>query len=174
VITRKGIIIFLFVISLTWLHGAENASMQPTFSSRPRPKEIPGYSGDRQHGQAGDIKPLRVKVVNVLSEPVAGIPVIFEVVAYPAGGSDYKLDRRLVPTDSSGMAVVNFQPGTAGGEYQLIARIRSDEEENIQLFTTLRKRFRVAALYDGRSCRGTCPVSHGNGHHEPRIAEICR
>jgi phosphate:Na+ symporter len=135
VITRKGALILLFVISLTWLHGAENRALQSYFLLKAQAEGIRGYSGDRQHGQAGEIKPLRVKVMNVLSEPVAGIPVIFEVVAYPAGGSDYKLDRRLVPTDSSGLAVVNFQPGTAGGEYQLIARIRSDEEENIQLFT---------------------------------------
>lgn len=134
-ITRKGALIFLFVFSLTWLHGAENASMQTYFLLKARAEGAPGYSGDRQHVQPGDIRPLRVKVVNVFSKPVAGIPVIFEVVAHPAGGSDYKLDRRLIPTDSSGMAAVNFQPGTAGGEYQLIARIRSEGEENIQLFT---------------------------------------
>jgi phosphate:Na+ symporter len=135
VITRKSALIFLFVISLTWLHGAENGAMQSYFLLKARSEGVPGYSGDRQHGQAGDIRPLRVRVINALAEPVAGIPVIFEVVAHPAGGSDYRLDRRLVPTDSSGMAVVNFMPGTSGGEYQVIARIRSDEEENIQLFT---------------------------------------
>ena len=95
-----------------------------------------GFSGDRQHGTAGEtVSPIRVIVVNRQSEPVIGIPVIFEVVGYPAGGADYRIDRRMVPTDSLGMALVNFTLGTAGGEYQLIARIRSAGEENLQLYT---------------------------------------
>jgi phosphate:Na+ symporter len=96
----------------------------------------PGFSGDRQHGRAGElVRPLRVQVVNHRSEPVIGIPVIFEVVGYPAGGGDYLIYPKLVPTDSAGIAAVNFRLGTAGGEYQLIARIRSDGQENVQLYT---------------------------------------
>lgn len=106
------------------------------FLLKPAAPGEPGYSGDRQHGRAGErLKPLRAVVVNQDSVPVIGIPVIFEVVGYPSGGGDYGIDRKLVPTDSSGMAMVNFTPGTTGGEYQIIARIRSAGEENLQLYT---------------------------------------
>lgn len=95
----------------------------------------PCFSGERQHGNTGGLtNPLRVRVVNQRSEPVVGIPVIFEVVNYPSGGDDYHIDRKMVPTDSSGMAFANFRLGTVRGEYQVIARIRSSGEENIRLF----------------------------------------
>ena len=96
----------------------------------------PRISGDRQHGRAGEVvNHLRVRVINQRSEPVVGMPVIFEVVSYPAGGGDYRMERKMVTTDRSGVAIINFRLGSTGGEYQIIARIRSSDEENVQLFT---------------------------------------
>lgn len=109
---------------------------QSYYLVKPEKAGEPGFSGDRQHGKAGErVRPVRAKVVNRKSEPVTGIPVIFEVVGYPPGGGDYRLDRKMVPADSAGIAEVNFRLGTAGGEYQLIARIRSVTDENVQLYT---------------------------------------
>jgi phosphate:Na+ symporter len=109
---------------------------QNYFLLKPQPEGRPGYSGDRQHGSAGEVvNPLRAKVLNHRDEPVVGIPVSFEVVSYPSGGADFQFDRRLVTTDSTGMAIVNFRLGSAGGEYRIIARIRSAGEENVQLYT---------------------------------------
>ncbi len=106
------------------------------FLIKPVKEGDPGFAGDRQHGKAGEpVKPVRARVVDERSQPVVGIPVVFEVVDYPSGGGNYQIERRMVPTDSSGFSVVNFRLGTAGGEYHIIARIRSAEEENLQLYT---------------------------------------
>ncbi len=108
---------------------------QSYYLTKPEVAGEPGYSGNRQHGEAGDaVTPIRAKVTNQKCEPVTGIPVIFEVVDYPRGGGDYLIDSKLVPTDSNGLAEVNFTLGSAGGEYQLIARIRSAGDENVQLY----------------------------------------
>ncbi len=120
----------------TGLQSADLQAIRSYHLFKPELAGDPGFPGDRQHGRAGAaVRPLRAKVVNQDSEPVIGIPVIFEVVGYPSGGGDYQIDNKLVTTDSSGMAVVNFKLGTAGGEYQIIARIRSAGEENAQLYT---------------------------------------
>jgi phosphate:Na+ symporter len=106
------------------------------FLLKPQEEGRPGFSGDPQHGSAGEVvNPLRAKVVNHRNEPVVGIPVSFEVVGYPSGGADFQFDRRLVTTDTTGMAIVNFRLGSAGGEYRIVARIRSAGEENVQLYT---------------------------------------
>lgn len=103
---------------------------------KPTEPGVRGYSGDRQHAEAGEyVSPLRAKVTDQQGNPVVGIPVIFEVVGYPSGGGDYRIDRRMVPTGESGIAETRFRLGSAGGEYQLIARIRSAADDNVQLYT---------------------------------------
>jgi phosphate:Na+ symporter len=132
---KRAFLFLLFVIAGTFSWG-QTAGLQPFNLLKPVSDKEHGFSGDRQHGQAGDpVSPLRAKVINERSEPVIGIPVIFEVVNYPSGGGDYVLENRLVTTDSSGIATANFRLGTAGGEYQIIARIRSAGDENIQFYT---------------------------------------
>ncbi len=118
------------------LHSAQMQGGRNYFLLKPVKEGDPGFSGDRQHGRAGEIvRPVRARVVDERSQPVIGIPVLFEVVDYPSGGGNYQIDRKMVPTDSAGLALVNFRLGTAGGEYQIIARIRSAEDENLQLYT---------------------------------------
>ena len=132
---KRAILFLIFVLAGTFSWG-QTAGLQPYYLLKPVSDIELGFSGDRQHGQAGDpVSPLRAKVINERSEPVIGIPVIFEVVNYPSGGGDFVLDSRLVTTDTSGIATVNFRLGTAGGEYQIIARIRSAGDENIQFYT---------------------------------------
>jgi phosphate:Na+ symporter len=116
--------------------AADSFDIKSYYLLKPRAEGRPDFAGDRQHGRAGEVAgPLRARVIDQRSDAVSGIPVSFEVVSYPAGGANYQFDRKLVPTDASGMAVVNFRFGSAGGEYQIISRIRSAGEENIQLYT---------------------------------------
>ncbi len=125
--------LFSFSAGRTGLYEPDVQGMQYYFLVKPEKAGEPGFSGDRQHGETGGmVDPLRARVIDQRSEPVIGIPVIFEVVDYPSGGGDYRIDRRMVPTDSSGMAVVNFRLGTAEGEYRVIARIRSGADVNVQ------------------------------------------
>lgn len=142
---RTGIFLILYLFAASFLYAAgSDISIQspdnqdsPVYTlQKPSVSGVQGFSGDRQHGDAGqEVRPIRARVVNQRSEPVIGIPVIFEVVNHPAGGGDYRADSRMVPTDSAGLATFNFRLGTAGGEYQIIARIRSSGEENLQLYT---------------------------------------
>jgi phosphate:Na+ symporter len=135
------ILLFLSLMAITPVFALQETDVpepqqQSYFLLKPQVEGRPGFAGDRQHGNAGEVVgPLRAKVVNHKSEPVVGIPVSFDVVSYPQGGENYQFDRRLVTTDSSGMALVNFRLGSAGGEYRIIARIRSAGEENVQLYT---------------------------------------
>lgn len=142
---RAGIFLILYLFAACCLYAAgtdipiqwSGNQDSPVYTlQKPSAPGVQGFSGDRQHGDAGqEVRPIRARVVNQRSEPVIGIPVIFEVVGHPAGGGDYRADSRMVPTDSAGLATVNFRLGTAGGEYQIIARIRSSGEENLQLYT---------------------------------------
>ncbi len=140
-LNRVKRVLFLILFSVIVLPAAMPSDQnvpytQSYFLEKPYLPGFRGYSGDRQHGKSGDYTdPVRAMVVDQDGNPVVGIPVIFEVVGYPAGGGDYRIDNRMVPTDNGGIAEVNFRLGSSGGEYQLIARIRSADEENVQLYT---------------------------------------
>lgn len=133
---RPVVTIILLFFLISGLHASEMQTGQNYILIKPELNGDHGFSGDRQHGMAGEtVSPLRARVLNSESEPVVGIPVIFEVIRTPPGGDDYQIERKMVPTDSLGMAVVNFTLGSDGGEYQIIARIRSAGTENVQVYT---------------------------------------
>ncbi len=136
-------ILIAFIIAFFSVHGMpgqspdvpRDARSSEYYLLKPAIDGEPGFSGDRQHVDAGGpAETLRARVVNQLSEPVAGIPVIFEVVNYPSEGRDFQLERNMVITDPSGVATVGFRAGSAGGEYQVMARIRSVAGENVQIY----------------------------------------
>jgi Na/Pi-cotransporter len=146
------------------MHNGGTRERSSYYLLKPRIDGRPGYSGERQHSKAGGMAaPLRAGVVNQKSEPVIGMPVIFEVVAYPSGGENYQLDRRLVTTDSSGMAAVNFRTGSAEGEYRVMARIRSAGEENMQLYTVYARGQNWHLLFSARVAGGLALFLFGLG-----------
>ena len=146
------------------VHHGDARERSSYYLLKPRIEGQPGYSGELQHSKTdGMAAPLRARVVNQKSEPVIGMPVIFEVTAYPSGGENYQLDRRLVTTDSSGMAAVNFRTGSAEGEYRLIARIRSAGEENVQFYTVYARGQNWLLLFSAGAAGGLALFLFGLG-----------
>lgn len=85
---------------------------------------LEAVSGDRQHGPAGSVLPLPIVVQALTSEgePVAGIPVQFDVAA--GGGS---VTPQSALTDSSGIASTRWTLGPAPVSNRVVAAVRAQD-----------------------------------------------
>jgi phosphate:Na+ symporter len=100
-------------------------------------KGNPKLSGNKQHLEVGKKlkKPFLVRVTDSLEHPVEGVRVYFEVLQVPDGAKNYSLDPLYVRTDSLGVASCNFSIGSKPGEYQVAAKIRTDDLESFVVFS---------------------------------------
>lgn len=94
-------------------------------------------SGDEQWARAGETlsHPLAVIVYDSAGNPAAGVKVNFEVIRAPLNSKSYKLERYESYTNSKGIAHTLLKVGDKEGEYQVLARIKSQSSQNFLIFT---------------------------------------
>lgn len=103
---------------------------------KPRSEHVFNFSGDEQHQTVNERteKPLRVKLVNQDSKPVANTRVYFDLLTSPKGSTHFKIIFPVCKTNTNGIAQTYVHLGTKEGEYQIKAVIRGDYTQNIQVF----------------------------------------
>ncbi|PKP39120.1 MAG: Na/Pi cotransporter family protein [Bacteroidetes bacterium HGW-Bacteroidetes-15] len=94
-------------------------------------------SGNKQHYVVGKKlnNPFKVLVTDSLGNPVEGVRVYFEILQVPDKAFNQSLDPLLVRTDSLGIAQSFLTLGKASGEYQVAAKIRTDDLESFVVFS---------------------------------------
>ena len=103
---------------------------------KPRSEHVFNFSGDEQHQTVNERteKPLRVKLVNQDSKPIANTKVYFDLLTSPKGSAHFKIISPVCMTNTNGIAQTYVHLGTKEGEYQIKAVIRGDYTQNIQVF----------------------------------------
>lgn len=97
----------------------------------------PGHSGDLQHNVVRKMlpNPVMVQVLDPVSRPVPGKTVYFRLLHQPRKSEGFKVLDEEVVTDAKGMASTKVRLGSQSGTYELVARIRSADEADLQVFT---------------------------------------
>ncbi len=88
------------------------------------PAALRAVSGDGQQGTVGKRldDPLVVKLTDVSSRPLEGVPVVFQ---FKSDVPDAEIDPAEAETDSAGRASAEVRLGTSTGSYQVEARVAS-------------------------------------------------
>lgn len=94
-------------------------------------------SGDKQHHVVGKTlgNSFKVLVTDSLGTPIEGVRVYFEILQAPDKAHKQSLDPLLVRTDSLGVAQSTLTLGNISGEYQVTAKIRTDDLESFVVFS---------------------------------------
>ncbi len=79
--------------------------------------------------------PLEVRVQDASGHPVAGVQVVFRLIAFPDPTHDASLTHPLVSTDSAGLASTELVLGSKPGPYQVAGRIEAGFPDNEVIFT---------------------------------------
>jgi phosphate:Na+ symporter len=105
-------------------------------------KESYKISGNKQHLEVGkQLKnPFLVRVTNSLHNPAKGVRVYFEVLQTPDGARNFSLDPLFTRTDSLGIASCYFTLGNKPGEYQVTAKIRTDDLESFVVLSAFARK----------------------------------
>lgn len=94
-------------------------------------------SGDKQHHVVGKAlkSPFKVLVTDSLGNPAKGVRVYFEILHYPDKANKQTLNPIFTKTDSLGVAHTCLTLGSVSGEYQVSAKIRTDDLESFVVFS---------------------------------------
>ncbi len=124
---RKILILLgiLFVLSLS-------AYSNKTILVKPINHYEYSFSGDNQINNVGKITehPIRVLVTDENGKPLKGHKVIFICISYPNGAKNYKIDKKYVITDSTGIAANYFLLGDKEGTYEILVCSNEDPNTN--------------------------------------------
>ncbi len=99
--------------------------------------EKPTESGDNQHQKVNLMldEPVRVKLIDEDSKPVAGYTIQFQIITQPKKSEGFTILTENTVTDSNGIAMTEVVLGSKHGEYQLAARIESSIDHDFQVYT---------------------------------------
>ena len=97
----------------------------------------PPDSGDDQHQKVLTLlkKPVRVKLLDEESNPLPGYPVDFSTLNQPGKSEGFTIRPLKAITDSAGVASAEVTLGSKEGTYEILARVRSNSNQNIQVYT---------------------------------------
>ena len=97
----------------------------------------PKLSGNNQYQVAEKklSKPFAVRVTDSLGEPIANVRVFFEIIQVPDDAEGYTLEPLFARTDTMGIAHCWLTLGSKPGEYQVAAKIKTENLESFVIFT---------------------------------------
>lgn len=142
----------LYTVSPVFSAQQDSISSPVLTLEKPTSEIIYNYSGDQQTQNIGlrTEKPVRVRVITPEGKRIQSFPVFFEVLSTPNKGEKFSLSASVVYTDSLGIAQVYPTLGSATGEYKFAAKIISESEDNILVYTVYgRKSNWVLMLFIG-------------------------
>ncbi|HOZ30787.1 MAG TPA: Na/Pi symporter [Bacteroidales bacterium] len=104
--------------------------------SKPQSSSIYEYSGDNQIQTVGKIteNPIRVLVCDEEGTPLRDYELVFTVICNPKNAEDFRIDKKLVKTDSLGIAENYFLVGNKDGVYQIMVCSNSDNDSNTLVY----------------------------------------
>jgi hypothetical protein len=110
-----------WLVLATALTGCGGGLMLPDDSARAALRAV---SGDGQEGTVGSKldSPLVVKLTNADSQPIAGVPVVFQ---FKSDVPDAEVDPTEDETDDDGLASAEVRLGTSTGSHEVEARVAS-------------------------------------------------
>ncbi|HEC43513.1 MAG TPA: hypothetical protein ENI20_11855 [Bacteroides sp.] len=97
----------------------------------------PVESGDNQYQKVNSPldEPVMVQLIDEDFNPVAGQLVHFAIIKVEKKSKGFSISSEISSTDSNGIASTKIILGSRPGEYQIAARIESDLDRDIQLYT---------------------------------------
>jgi len=97
----------------------------------------PNNSGDHQHDVVNKTleEPIKVQVLDSLSNPVPGQTVYFKILYQPKKSEGFQVLNEEAVSDSNGVATTGIRLGSKSGTYEMAARIESSIENDFQVFT---------------------------------------
>lgn len=103
---------------------------------KPQNSDIYNYSGDNQIQTVGKItdQPIRVLVCDAEGNPLKDHELLFTVFCNPKNAKDFRIDKKLVKTDSLGIAENYFLVGNKDGVYQIMVSSKSDNNSNTLVY----------------------------------------
>lgn len=89
-------------------------------------------TGNMQHGSLGSMLdyPLSFQVTDSAGNPAANEKVYLDILYAPDNTHNFGPSRRLVYTDTNGIAQVSFKLGDVAGEYAVMAKLAATSEHN--------------------------------------------
>ncbi len=124
-------------ISLLCLVLLSAINLTAVVISKPQDSQIYSYSGDNQTQTVGKTcnSPIRVLVTDDAGNPVKGHELIFRVISFPENASGYMIEKQIVYTDSTGLAINNFKLGDTEGDYKILVSSNEDITANSIVYT---------------------------------------
>jgi hypothetical protein len=123
----KGKLITIFLCLLI----ACNIFASNIILSKPQNPNVYSYSGDNQTKTIGELsQPIRVMVTDNEGNPIREHELVFTCISYPKGSKDYKIDKKFVCTDSTGLAENYFLVGDKEGTYEIL--VSSNENHDAE------------------------------------------
>ena len=95
----------------------------------------PNNSGDHQHDVVNKTleEPIKVQVLDSLSNPVPGQTVYFKILYQPKKSEGFQVLDEETISDSNGIATTGIRLGSKSGTYEMTARIESSIESDFQV-----------------------------------------
>ncbi|MDD2634867.1 MAG: Na/Pi symporter [Bacteroidales bacterium] len=147
--TKLKISIFCFVLLLA-------INLNALVITKPQNPSVYSYSGDKQTQTVGKTcnSPIRVLVTDDAGNPVIGHELRFSLIAFPENASGYKIENKIVYTDSTGIAINNIKLGDTEGDYRILVSSNEDVSADSIVYTlTARKKswlvFLIMGLFGG-------------------------
>lgn len=151
----KNLIFICLLLSISGFLFANDTINNQVLLRKVGFEKYPNYSGDKQYEVVGEDldRLLKVQVIDSMEKPVKNYAVRFELVSIPKNATGFKL-QHLVFTDTLGIASTHFTLGDIPGEYEVVAKINSSHEENIQIFKVYARKknwlfFLIIGLFGG-------------------------
>jgi len=104
---------------------------------KPNKEGVYNYSGDQQSRVISEpLKdPVRIQVLNSENQPVSGVVISFKLISQPQRAEGFKIDNKLVYTNSQGIAKTNVMLGDEPGNYEVAASIRNSTNNELLVYT---------------------------------------
>lgn len=135
---KSGILFFLLCNFHIHAYSATQDSVNLTslILKKPISETVYNFSGDQQSQniRLRTEKPIRVLLINSNGQPISSFPVYFDVLSTPKNGENFHLPKSVAYTNSQGIAEVYAILGSATGEYQFTAKIKTESENNLLVY----------------------------------------
>ncbi len=130
----------ILLLLLAILANTASFGAKKLYIGEPKLSPVLESTGNKQHGSLGRKLdyPLSFLVTDSLGIPARGEKVYLDILYAPENTHNSGLSRKLVYTDSTGIAQVTFRLGDVPGEYAVLAKLAATSEHNRSQFTVYR------------------------------------
>lgn len=123
-------ILAVIILLLSSVYG------QAVVLTKPQSSKVFSFSGDNQTQTTGSVsQPIRVLVTDSNGNPIKDHEVLFTIVITPKNAQGHILDKKVVCTDSTGIAVNYLKVGNMPGDYEILVASNEDCDADKIIYT---------------------------------------